>query len=115
MPASSVFSPYTCDRCLRAIRAVSVHSPPSRVRRSTFVPVRRYADSATWRKDEDEGQQDNNTVERRQEEGVLKGTEKDEGAMSRRLRDMSEEALESGGRSTQKAVSEAGFSEDLKR
>ncbi|KAF1977498.1 hypothetical protein BU23DRAFT_578006 [Bimuria novae-zelandiae CBS 107.79] len=35
--------------------------------------------------------------------------------MTRRLRDMSEEALESGSRSAQKTVSEAGFSEDLKR
>lgn len=35
--------------------------------------------------------------------------------MSRRLRDMSEEALASGGRSAHKTVSEAGFSEDLKR
>ncbi|KAF2248007.1 hypothetical protein BU26DRAFT_519791 [Trematosphaeria pertusa] len=35
--------------------------------------------------------------------------------MTRRLRDMSEGALESGGRSAQKTVAEAGFSEDLKR
>ena len=35
--------------------------------------------------------------------------------MSRRLADMSEEALETGGRSARKAVSEAGFSEDLKQ
>ena len=35
--------------------------------------------------------------------------------MTRRLRAMSEEALESGGRGAQKAVSEAGFSEELKR
>ncbi|KAF2001980.1 hypothetical protein P154DRAFT_521418 [Amniculicola lignicola CBS 123094] len=41
--------------------------------------------------------------------------EEQEGAMSRRLRDMSEEALQTGGRSAQKAVEDAGFSEDLKR
>jgi hypothetical protein len=35
--------------------------------------------------------------------------------MTRRLRGMSDEALENGGRSAQKAVSEAGFNEDLKR
>lgn len=35
--------------------------------------------------------------------------------MTRRLRDMSEEALESGGRRSQKAISEAGFSEDLRK
>lgn len=37
------------------------------------------------------------------------------GAMSRRLADMTDESLESGGRSATKAVKEAGFSEDLKR
>ncbi|KAF2154697.1 hypothetical protein K461DRAFT_266082 [Myriangium duriaei CBS 260.36] len=35
--------------------------------------------------------------------------------MSRRLSEMSEEALETGGRSARKAVEEAGFSDDLKR
>ena len=35
--------------------------------------------------------------------------------MSRRLAQMSEEGLETGGRSAQKAVEEAGFSEELKR
>ncbi|USP81736.1 hypothetical protein yc1106_09010 [Curvularia clavata] len=40
--------------------------------------------------------------------------EKEEGALTRRLRDMSEEALISGGHSAIKAVDEAGFSPDLK-
>lgn len=37
------------------------------------------------------------------------------GAMSRRLSEMTDETIESGNRSTRKAVEEAGFSEDLKR
>lgn len=37
------------------------------------------------------------------------------GAMSRRLSEMTEESLEHGGRSTQKVIREAGFSEELKR
>ncbi|KAK5682655.1 hypothetical protein LTS10_005783 [Elasticomyces elasticus] len=37
------------------------------------------------------------------------------GAMSRRLEQMSEETLETGGKSAVKAVEEAGFGEDLKR
>ncbi|KAK4502798.1 hypothetical protein PRZ48_006224 [Zasmidium cellare] len=41
--------------------------------------------------------------------------EEEEGALTRRLREMSEESLETGGRSARKAVEEAGFSEDLKR
>lgn len=41
--------------------------------------------------------------------------EKLQGAMTRRLKELSEESLETGGRSARKAVEEAGFSEDLKR
>lgn len=39
----------------------------------------------------------------------------DTGAFSRRLEQMTEEGLESGGRSARNAVDEAGFSEDLKK
>ncbi|KAI9733595.1 MAG: hypothetical protein M1834_003197 [Cirrosporium novae-zelandiae] len=42
-------------------------------------------------------------------------TKGEEGAMSRRLSDMTEQSLEEGGRSARKAVNEAGFSEELKR
>lgn len=35
--------------------------------------------------------------------------------MSRRLSEMTEESMETGGRSARKAVEEAGFSEELKR
>ncbi|KAK3713547.1 hypothetical protein LTR37_008505 [Vermiconidia calcicola] len=41
--------------------------------------------------------------------------EEEQGAMSRRLGQMSEEGLEAGGRGARKAVEEAGFNEDLKR
>jgi len=37
------------------------------------------------------------------------------GAMSRRLEEMTEKTVEHGGRSAQKAVEEAGFSEELKQ
>lgn len=37
------------------------------------------------------------------------------GAMSRRLAEMTEETLGSGGRTAQKAIDEVGFSEELKR
>ncbi|KAM0716467.1 hypothetical protein Q7P37_007912 [Cladosporium fusiforme] len=40
--------------------------------------------------------------------------EKDEGAMTRRLAEMSADSLESGGRGARKAVEDAGFSEELK-
>lgn len=41
-------------------------------------------------------------------------SEKEEGAMSRRLAEMASDNLETGGRSARKAVEEAGFSEELK-
>ncbi|KAK0863140.1 hypothetical protein LTR87_016333 [Friedmanniomyces endolithicus] len=43
------------------------------------------------------------------------GAERERRALSRRLEQMSEESLETGGRSAIKAVEEAGFGEDLKR
>ena len=42
------------------------------------------------------------------------GDEVEEGAFTRRMRSMSEEALESGGHGARKAVEEAGFSAELK-
>lgn len=39
----------------------------------------------------------------------------EEGAMSRRLAEMTEEALLEGGRSARKSIQEAGFSEELKQ
>ncbi|KAF2224922.1 hypothetical protein BDZ85DRAFT_167350, partial [Elsinoe ampelina] len=42
-------------------------------------------------------------------------SEKEQGAMSRRLAELTSESLETGGRSARKAVDEAGFSEDLKK
>ncbi|EMC98113.1 hypothetical protein BAUCODRAFT_40846, partial [Baudoinia panamericana UAMH 10762] len=43
------------------------------------------------------------------------GKQHNEGALSRRLEQLSEESLESGGKSAQKAVEDAGFSDDLRR
>jgi hypothetical protein len=73
--------------------------------------VRRYAQAATQAREHDEGQQDK--ASQREQDGP-RGEEKEEGAFTRRMRHMSEEALESGGHSALKAVDEAGFSADLK-
>ena len=48
-------------------------------------------------------------------EGKLKTENESVGALSRRLAEMTEESIESGGRTAQKIVDEAGFSEELKR
>lgn len=104
MPSSAALKPYICARCVRASKASIA------VRRTNLASVRRYAESATQRREDGEVK---DTEYTEAESTEIK--EKDEGAMTRRLRDMSEEALESGGKTAHKAVSEAGFSEDLKK
>jgi len=84
---------FICARCVRAgLRARQ--SPVERFRHhfSTTSPQRR-----------DDGQDGSKKVDEEQ------------GAMSKRLAEMSEENLITGGRSAKKAVEEAGFSEDLRR
>ena len=56
-----------------------------------------------------------NDNEAREERAEQNEREKEQGAMSRRLADLSEESLETSGRSARKAMEEAGFDEDLKR
>jgi len=86
-------SSYFCARCTRA-RAHRL-AP-----RKPVYGLRNAADSASpLGRDSDEGRTE----------------EKEQGALSRRLAQMSEESLETGGKSARKAVAEAGFSEDLKR
>ena len=86
---------YVCARCLRARSAIP-NVQPSR--------IFRHASSKT---PSQQVESESKQPEPRQEENV--------GAMSKRLSEMSEENLETGGRSAAKAVEEAGFSEELKR
>ncbi|KAI7106599.1 hypothetical protein KC365_g5810 [Hortaea werneckii] len=84
--------PYLCARCLRA--SAQRHQP------QTAYFSRRYASS--------DGTPPESTGD------VTDKDSKEQGALSRRLAQMSEESLETGGRSARKAVEEAGFSQDLK-
>ena len=105
MTASLATRPYTCARCLRANR------PRNRLVSGQLAASgsrRRFADAATQRQDDTDKQ------ERREEQSTAVNHEQDEGAFTRRMRSMSEEALESGGHSARKAVEEAGFSAELK-
>jgi len=43
------------------------------------------------------------------------GKEEEQGRMSQRLSQMTEESIEQGGRSMKKAIEEGGFSENLKK
>ena len=88
-------SPFVCARCLRA-RSESL---------KPFRTCGRRSASGT------------SPAPQSQEDGVpSKAPKEDEGqgAMSRRLSEMSEESIETGGRSAIKAVEESGFSEELK-
>jgi hypothetical protein len=109
MPAFSVPRTYICAGCLRAQRRHNVFAP---VRAIAYGAVRRYAQAATQPKDEEAGRPEQDVSEKGQD--GRKGEEKEEGAFTRRMRDMSEEALEYGGHSALKAVDEAGFNADLK-
>ncbi|ORY13055.1 hypothetical protein BCR34DRAFT_562698 [Clohesyomyces aquaticus] len=107
MPASRTVAPYICASWLRANRRLLDARPSGR-----FPPIRSFADSAPQpqQNDREDGHQPESAVK---EDSAP--VEKEGGAMTRRLRAMSEASLESGGRSSQKSISEAGFSEDLKR
>lgn len=82
---------YICARCQRA------RARPSRHRSAAFD--RRYVSNGSSPPKPEDGAQEE---------------EKEQGALSRRLAQMSEESLETGGSTARKAVEEAGFSEDLK-
>ncbi|KAK4958913.1 hypothetical protein LTR10_003710 [Elasticomyces elasticus] len=87
MPGATRANPYICARCLRP----RVRTQHARFASNAHSPPEE-------RSNGDDGRVDG-----------------DRGAMSRRLEQMSEETLESGGKSAVKAVEEAGFGEDLKR
>ncbi|EAT78220.1 hypothetical protein SNOG_14349 [Parastagonospora nodorum SN15] len=105
MTPSAAIRPYTCARCLRANRR------PIRLRTTAVGPTRRYANAAAQAKEAEDGQHGKAPASQVDKDG---GEEKEEGAFTRRMREMSEEALESGGHGAIKAVEEAGFSADLK-
>ena len=102
MLITGVAESFICARCLhRQQWARSQIKPvggvPLREFRST--PRRSLKTSQTSPKDEEESHRGND----------------DEGAMSRRLSELTNESFEHGGRAARKAMDEAGFSEDLKQ
>ncbi|KAF2830641.1 hypothetical protein CC86DRAFT_434481 [Ophiobolus disseminans] len=110
MPRPDLSTVYTCARCLRSLRP---SSRPIRARTITGRSTRRFATAATQRKEPEKDQDESNPANSAEQQDVG-GEEKEEGAFTRRMRTMSEEALESGGHGALKAIEEAGFSADLK-
>ncbi|KAF2178358.1 hypothetical protein K469DRAFT_599864 [Zopfia rhizophila CBS 207.26] len=113
MTATKTVIPFICARCLRVNTRLRSH--PSTLFRH-IPPSRTFADSAAQPQKTDDSIQ-NHGADVEEGAGKVEGTPdaKEEGAMTRRLRDMSEKSLESGGRSSQKAVSETSFSEELRK
>ncbi|KAF2089415.1 hypothetical protein K490DRAFT_63553 [Saccharata proteae CBS 121410] len=106
MPGAKFGSPYICTRCLRASQRSALESfPQPRRWFSSPRPSPQPADAENHERHGDVAPPDTNQA----------GEDAEKGAMSRRLEDMSEEALATGGRSARKAVEEAGFDSDLKR
>ncbi|KIW02372.1 uncharacterized protein PV09_06194 [Verruconis gallopava] len=91
MPVSPSSATFICTRCLRARARPNVLG---------FASKRGFANSPHHL--------DNGSSSTRHEE-------KEQGALSARLQQMSEEALESGGYGARKAIEEAGFDPELKR
>ncbi|KAL6170338.1 hypothetical protein ACJQWK_03322 [Exserohilum turcicum] len=110
MPVSAYPRRYICAGCLRAKRGSYVFAP---VRAAAGGHVRCYGQAATQNNDTQNGEGAIENSEVSNGAAEVK-EEKEEGALTRRLRDMSEEALESGGHGAIKAVEEAGFSPELK-
>ncbi|KAH8670204.1 hypothetical protein BGZ60DRAFT_375452 [Tricladium varicosporioides] len=121
MPGTSLSLPLTCARCLRASQCrnvVTIESQPARRIFSTSSPFR---DSSGRTVTSEQGGAGSIEVQILQEsESSSSSTNaqakngKEQGAMSRRLAEATEEAVLEGGRAGRRAVEDAGFSEELK-
>ncbi|KAH7397586.1 hypothetical protein BKA64DRAFT_42064 [Cadophora sp. MPI-SDFR-AT-0126] len=122
MPGIGSRSPYICARCLRGTqqRHVFPIKPGTTSRQfSRCLPLRSsQQDNAGKLKDkEDQSSLESkilNAASETSSEASQSNAVSEQGAMSRRLAEATEEALIEGGRAGRKAVEEAGFSEELK-
>lgn len=104
MPGAKNTNPYICTSCLlRHFAKPKGHHGHGSIR--TFSRPSPHKDKPPSAQ-EGRGQE---------EQDRAQSSRSDEGAMSRRLADMTEETVESGGQSGRKAVEEAGFSDELKQ
>lgn len=96
-----------CSSCLRQISANNAFAWQSR----TFNQSRNLPQQAT----QAQSVATEETPRKHQDENGQANLEEQRGRMSEQLAQMTEEAIEQGGRGARKAVEEAGFSEELKR
>ncbi|KAL4973508.1 hypothetical protein BDW66DRAFT_102187 [Aspergillus desertorum] len=92
----------TCSTSYRITKALARYPVIQSQSRRRLSAVRRRHDAAK-------------TAERDKQPDAINEDGKEEGAMTRRLSDMAEQAFLEGGRSTRKNLAQAGFSEELKK
>ncbi|PQE25997.1 SIT4 phosphatase-associated protein [Rutstroemia sp. NJR-2017a BBW] len=118
MPGIVSQIPFTCSRCLRALRqrnAVSCLNKASSRRFSQLSPLGKENDGKAAAMSEDASSIEAQILSQASKgNDTDKPAQKEQGAMSRRLAEATEDALFEGGRAGRKAVEEAGFSEELK-
>lgn len=124
MPGTSAQASFTCIRCLRALRqrhASSISKLPSMTGRgfSSNSPLHKSQAASNEVDREDattiEAQISKKTPPSNPPETTAPSENvPEQGAMSRRLAEATEETLSTGGRAGRKAIEEAGFSEELK-
>jgi hypothetical protein len=109
MPWNSSVTSTICARCL--YRQLRVSSPSTReynvlrnFSSSSALPQQAEQPAAASKDEASDGAPD-----------IAAENTKEQGAMSRRLAEMTDETIEQGGRSAQTTVGESGFSEELKR
>ncbi|APA09681.1 hypothetical protein SS1G_06147 [Sclerotinia sclerotiorum 1980 UF-70] len=111
-------STFKCARCLRATRQQNaVPKLYKNIYRlfSQGSPLQKEDASNVTIDSEDHASIEAQILKPNSENGSInKSVEKEQGAMSRRLAEATEDALLEGGRAGRKAVEEAGFSEELK-
>lgn len=105
MPGAQSADPYIFARCLcrhfKPTSRLGRHGVFHRAFSATLPPREQQSAPELVKVDDEQYEQ------KKQDEGT--------GTMSKRLADMTDETLESGGRTARKAVEEAGFSEELKK
>ncbi|PVH76166.1 hypothetical protein DL98DRAFT_535959 [Cadophora sp. DSE1049] len=115
MPGIRYQSPYICARCLRGSQQRHVFPINSRTtsrQLSQYLPLRSSQQDNAGKLTDKEDQL--SSVSEASPEASQSNAVPEQGAMSRRLAEATEEALFEGGRAARKAVEEAGFSEELK-
>ena len=109
--------PYTCARCLRAAQRHHASRIAPRTSAQTFSqlsPLRNAQQNAAKIEENVDNPPANSSITIQSNPPSQVHAEPEQGAMSRRLAQATEDALLEGGRAGRKAVEEAGFSDELK-